>query len=521
MQSFIRRYAHKITGVLSGFDRLRLRGTLRYLANAAGMRSYLWNNNVLLKDFRHHLTSLTRQLREATADVAARAGQSIQYLASPKQSKEDIARRRAAEQNIQSGLICLLSSVEPCWTFQLRRNRQTRKLELHSAFRKCLHYYHYWMHPRFGFLHIRVQTWFPFNLHIGLNGREWLTRQLDAAGLGYVRRGNAILAVEDVTRAQAFLDRQLQTDWPAELDALAAQANPAQAEMFSGCPMRYYWSAEQSEWATDVLFRRPRDLAGLYPRLLRHAMTTFGSRDVLRFLGQKLPAHGGVHGHLKADVVSELSQRPEGIRIRHRRNSNSVKMYDKQGSVLRVETTIHDPRDLSVYRPKEGDPGGPKAWRPLRKGVADLHRRTALSQAANQRYLEALGAVEPTRRLGEVLKPVHRPLRWKGQRVRGLRPFSSDDRSVLAAVGRGEFLIAGFRNRDIRRLLYPSNTAAAADRLRHAAAVTRKLRLLRAHGILRKIPRTHRYQLTPKGHQLTAAVAAAQEADIESLTSAA
>jgi hypothetical protein len=521
MQTFIRRYADKVTGVLSGFDRLRLRGTYRWLANVSGMRSYLWNVNVLLKDFKTHMQAMTRRLRDGMETVAAAAGLEIVYLTSPSQSKEQLAQDLAAERQVDSGLICVLSSVEPCWTYQIYRNRLTRQLELRSAFRKCLHFYQYLMHPTFGFLHVRLQSWFPFNMHICLNGREWLARQMDAEGLGYLRRDNAIVAVDDPSRAQALLDQQLRIDWPGELDALAAKANPAWPEMFAHSPVHYYWSADQTEWATDVLFRRPQDLATLYPGLLRHAITTFGCRDILRFLGQKVPTQGGIHPLLKAELVSELSQRPEGIRIRHRRNKNSVKMYDKQGSVLRVETTIHDARDLKVYRRKQGDPDGPKAWRRLRKGVADLQRRATLSQKANERYLDALEVAHSGARLREVLDSVSRPVRWKRQRVRGLRSLSVEDRTLLAAVGRAECLIAGLRNRDIRQALYGPDPADRRQARRRSAAVTRKLRMLRAHGILAKIPRARRYRLTPKGRQLIAAIAAAQDANIQTLTDAA
>jgi hypothetical protein len=521
MKSFIHRHADKITGVLSGFDRLRLRGTLRWLSSVSGMNSYLWNMGVLLKDFRAHALAVTERVRQAVQALTLAAGLQVRYLDRPGVSKEDLARRIAAERNVCSGLVCVLSAVEPCWTFEMNKNAQTRRLELRSAFRKCLHYYFYQVHPKFGFMHVRLQTWFPLTIHVCINGREWLARQMDQEGLGYLRRDNAIVAVADPRRAQQLLDVQLQTDWPAELDALAAASNPAHAGIFARHPTQYYWSADQSEWATDVLFRDPKDLAGLYPGLVRTAMMTFGSRDVLRFLGQKVPTHGWLPAPLKAEIVSELIQRPEGIRVRHRRNSNSVKMYDKQGSVFRVETTIQDARDLKVYRPKEGDPQGAKSWRPLRKGVADLHRRAQLSQQANERYLEALSEVQTQMPLRDMLDPVSRPRRWKGRRFRALRPLSPDDRLLLAGVGRGEFVISGFRNGDIRALLYASPPRDRAELHKWSAAVTRRLRLLRAHGIIAKLSGTRRYQVTTKGRQLIAAVTTAQEADIQKLASAA
>ena len=100
-----------------------------------------------------------------------------------------------------------------------------------------------------------------------------------------------------------------------------------------------------------------------------------------------------------AEIHSDLKTRPEGTRIKHVLNHNSIKMYDKQESVLRIETTVNDARGMKAYRASEADPDGPKAWRKLRKGVADLPRRAQVSQAANERYLEASSTVEVTEAL--------------------------------------------------------------------------------------------------------------------------
>lgn len=167
---------------------------------------------------------------------------------------------------MRQGLVAILSSVEPCHSYLIYRNPKTRHLELQRGYRKCLHYCHYYLHPQLGFLHARLQTWFPFNLHVCLNGREWLARQMDAAGLGYVRRDNCFVELQDVARAQALLDRQLRTDWPRLLESIARQVNPSHAALFEQkCPLPYYWSVDQSEWACDVMFRSSEALQRLYP----------------------------------------------------------------------------------------------------------------------------------------------------------------------------------------------------------------------------------------------------------------
>ena len=219
-----------------------------------------------------------------------------------------------------------------------------------------------------------------------------------------------------------------------------------------------------------------------------------------------------------AEVTSDLKRRQEGVRIKHRYNDNSVKLYDKAytpvGSVLRAELTMQDPEDFKVYRRPEGDPDAPMFWLRMRKGIADLHRRAEVSQKANERYLDALASVDDSASLRELVDPLEKPVLWNGKRIRALHPFDDHDRLLLESVSRGEFLINGLRNRDLQPLLYTTAAQSEQERRRRSSAISRKLRLLRAHHILRKIPGTHRYQLTPRGRQIATAVIAASNATV-------
>ncbi|MBU0718608.1 MAG: hypothetical protein KJ749_10200 [Planctomycetes bacterium] len=521
MMAFVQRHAGSVIGVLNGFDRLRLRGTKRLLAHVGGMMNFLWQERVPLKEFGAYAAAATDRIRRATERMAEAAGQAVRYVSSSLVSKEDLVRRIVEEREIRDGLICILSCVEPCRSYEIHRNRHKREIELQGGWRKCLHYYHYYHHPKLGLLHVRLQTWFPFNVHVCLNGREWLARQMDAAGIGYVRRDNCFVDIADVPRAQALMDRQLKTDWPRLLDGLLTRVNPVERDLFRRTPVPYYWSVDQSEWATDVMFKSPEALAALYPRLLRHGMQNLSSVDVMRFLGRRVPAHNGRYGTFKGEVVSDLRERPEGIRVKHRLNRNSIKMYDKQASVLRVETTINDARDMKVYRPKEGQARGPKQWRYMRKGVADVHRRAQVSQRANERYLDSLAAVESGTALGELTERLCRPVAWKGKRVRALNPLSMEDARLLEMVNRGEFALHGFRNRDLRTMWYGPKPAEKQEIRRQSAAITRKLRMLRAHGVIQKVQKTHRYVLTRQGTTSITALLSARAADTAKLLSAA
>ena len=522
MKSFVQRHAARIEGVLSGFDRVRFRGTVRLLACVRGMQAFLSHHHVLLKDFSRMADQTTKRFCQGVEQVAARANRSVEYLTSSRQSKEERVDEILREQGVGTGgLIAVLSCVEPCHSYEVYRNRQQKLLQLKSRSRKCLHYYVYLRDPMFGRLHVRLQSWFPFNVHVCLNGREWLSRQLDAARLGYLRKDNCFVQLEDAARTQRLFDRQLRTDWIKQLDRLLHRANPLLRGMFPDFPLQHYWSAEQTEWATDVMFRDATELAQLYPGFIEHGLRTFGSRDVMRFLGRKVPAQGGIYGQFAGEVVSDLAQRPEGLRIKHRVNHNAIKMYDKQGSVLRVETTINDVRDLKTFRAKEGDPQGPKAWRRLRKGVADLPRRARLSQAANQRYLQALAAVESPTQLQTLAAKLCQPTEHRGRRVRALQPLSPQDAQLLQAVMQGEFAISGFRNRDLRALLYGAAPTDLLLRRRQSTQIGRQLQLLKAHGLIYKVPGSHRYLLTTFGTQSITALLAANHASVQKLVAAA
>jgi hypothetical protein len=366
-------------------------------------------------------------------------------------------------------------------------------------------------------MHLRLQTWLPLNIHVAINGREWLARQLDDADIGYRQRDNCFLDVDDLRRAQELCDQQLRIRWKAVFQELLAQFHPAHVEIFRGLPVEYYWSLEQSEWATDVMFRSPRDLADLYPRLLRHAVGDFSSAELMRFLGRKIPAHGGVNGRFQGEVVSDVARRADRLRIKHRIDKNWIKMYDKQDSLLRVETTINKVQDMKVFRRPEGEATRPRAWLPLRKGIADIRRRARISQAANGRYLDALAEVHATQSLGDLTDDICRPTQWNGKRVRALRPWSPEDARLLEVVARPEFSVNGFRNRDLRPLLFAASDDSPEQGRRQSAKITRQLRMLRAHHLITKVPQTHRYQLTPRGRKTLAALQAARHANADQL----
>ena len=279
---------------------------------------------------------------------------------------------------------------------------------------------------------------------------------------------------------------------------------------------------ETAEYATDYAFASADALARLYPRLVQHSMTTLQSTDLLRFMGYRVRQDGKPREDLASEVTTRIKELVEGICVKHHVNNNLLKMYDKFGEVLRLETLLRDERDFKVYRTKENDPDGKMSYLRMRKGVADLHQRAEVSRKVNDRYAASLATVEEKTTLGELTKDLGKATHWQGRRVRALNPLASEDVALLEAVSRGEFLIAGFRNREIRTILFGESARTSPEEIkRQSGKVTRLLRLLRAHGVIAKIAKTHRYQLTEKGRSSLSALIAARNASTEQLLQAA
>jgi hypothetical protein len=507
-------YRDKIIGAISGLDRIRFRGTLRLLANNSGLLKFMSFSHVLLKDFSGWVEGLTAMIRQSCDERADKLGIERRYLNSSAIEKEKLAREIAARKGITDGPICMFSAVEPCISPMVKGSRSSKKLEMKMALRKCLFFYFYFNDPKFGFGHVRIQSWLPFNIFICLNGRHWLERQLQKSGIGYVKDGNCFPWIEDIETAQDLLSKQLQTDWSQMLTKLSLKNCSALSKVMLPLEPEYYWSADATEWATDIMFKSRSMLDKLYPSLVHHGMNVSDSASVMRYLGRC-----DARGILPSEVISDYRRRYEGIRVKHWVNYNSVKMYNKSGSILRIETTINNTRGFKVFRHPDDDKGRPASWQKMRNGVSDLHRRCQVSQQCNERYSDSLAAAQVREKLKEVAGPACNKVGKQGKKYRGLNPWQNEDYRLLMFLGKGENTINGFRNKDLRKWLYPESEQADGVQLKkYSGRTTRRIKLLRVHGLIRKVPRANRYVLTEKGQKFSCALITASGLDIKALT---
>lgn len=507
-------YQDKIMGAIRGLDRIRFRGTLRLLANQNGLRKFMSFTNVLLKDFSAWAEGMTATIRQSCRARADELGIETHYLRRASIDKEKLAREMAQARGIREGSICMFSAVEPCIAPMIKGNQRQKKLELVMAQRKCVFVYHYFDDPVFGFGHVRIQSWLPFNIFICLNGRHWLEKQLRAQNIGYVKDGNCFPWIEDIEAAQKLFTKQMQTNWSQRLMKLAFKSCPALAHVIRPLRPEYYWSADDTEWATDILFKSVESLDVLYPSLLHHAMHVCDAPSVMRYFGRRQ-----VGGTYPDEILSDYRRRYEGLRVKHWKNHNSVKMYNKSGSILRIETTISNTRDFKVFRHPDDNLNRPASWQKMRKGVSDLHRRCEISDQCNERYADALASAQVEEKLKQVLAPACNKIRKNGKSYRGLNPWQEQDYQLLSFLAKGENALSGFRNKDLRCWLYPqSEKADKAQHRKYASRTTRRIKLLRVHGLVKKIPKENRYVLTAKGQKFACALMSASAVDIKGLT---
>jgi len=400
MQRFLQRFARLVMGTLSGFDRLVFKGKLCALYGPEGMNCLLRANDVSHKEFKEYAKEVTARVVQAAGVPEAKAQGCYRYLNSSKIDKEKAAREFAPARGRKRGPVCVLGCVEPCWTFDwVTENGSTIRGEPG----KCLHLYHHYQHPTFGWLYVRLQTWFPFEIQVGLNGREWLARQMDRDKLRYTRHDNKFLWVRDWQRAQQLLDEQLRTDWQSELDALQQQVHPLHPEHLGRMPLQYNWTAFQTEWATDFAFRRQEELEPWFERWLRQAMLTYDHNDVLGFFGHAPSLYRKGRNRIETSVLANF----EGRRIKHWAGSNSLKLYH-EANLLRAETTLNNAGAIYVTRPPADDPAGTVKRRRMRRSVVDLPQRAAYCQTVNERYVEALADTAETRTVRELVEPLTR-----------------------------------------------------------------------------------------------------------------
>ena len=357
------RYAANLHGVLSCYDRIIITGTLPGACYAGGMTSFLYSRGIRIFDYPRFAEPLRERIRQRAEQLAAEQGARIEYIAKTHIRKEEVVAKVLAARGEHPGLVHVISAMEACESYQPWHDKASGKTYLRPDSGKCLHYYFYFIDEKLGLCYLRVPTWCPFRLQFYCNGHSWLARKLTAAGIEFTLADNAFVQVADLERAQALADRLTPEELHRRLDRYAERLCPV-GEVFG---QRYHWSLMQVEYATDLVFRSEATLKPLYEQLSRQAVLAVKAEQVASFLGKKITPQ------LAQELGSRFSTRIEGTCIKHRFAKTGVKMYDKFGRVLRLETTTNDVSFFKHHRKVEHRSGHrTREVAPLKKSIYSL-----------------------------------------------------------------------------------------------------------------------------------------------------
>ena len=485
MTSILERYAKHIKGVLSCWDRVVITGTLPGVCYAAGMTQYLNAKGTRIFDYARFAEPLRERIRANAEALAAKAGIAVQFIAKSHIRKEQVVARIVAERGAAPGLVAVLSAMEACASYKPWHDKASGKTFLRPDSGKCLHYYFYFIDERLGLCYLRVPTWAPFRLQFYFNGHQWLAARLAASGIGFQLHDNAFSDIADFTRAQALADQFSVKRLHQALERLAQRYCPVQAEF----PTGYHWSLMQAEYATDIVFASQAALAPLYEAISRGAILAVKAEQVARFLGRRLDAC------FAQELGSRFSTRIEGTCIKHHMGQAAIKMYDKFGCVLRIETTVNDVSFFKHHRTVEHRDGH-KSFElaPLKKSIYSLSDLRELLLAANQRYLAFVSQLSDPSGGHSALKHLAEPSVQNGRTYRGFNFFHATDECVLGTIARGEFAISGLRRNDLRQHL-PQFSDSQLSRL---------LKRLRVHGLIKRVGHTYKHYLTAFGRRVIA-----------------
>jgi hypothetical protein len=274
--------------------------------------------------------------------------------------------------------------------------------------------------------------------------------------------------------------------------------NPALARIERRGFAGYYWVTHQAEIATDIMFKDRATLEAILPDLFDHSIRINSAEDALRFLGRKL------HGNFTGEATLDLKRRPEGYRTKFRMKRNSIKMYDKM-SVLRIETTINNPREFRVFRSPIRGPRQPPRWMPMAKGVSNFWHCGQVGEKANERFLESLAAAPPRSQATAELDDLGRGRTIRGKRYARFNPVSENDSQLFLAALQGSHSINGFRNSDIVARIYSTAAKSPQEAKKRRERVSRMISKLRGHRLVRKVPRANLYRVTDHGHRVMSA----------------
>ncbi len=483
MELITQRYSEKISGTLGCYDRIVLTGTLPVLSNAGHLTSYLFQNNIRIFDYAKFVEPFRDILKMNAEKLAADAGLSIEFIRKGNVRKEALVEAVLKKRGTHLGLVHILSVMEGCTTYKPWHDKVTHKTFLKYDQSKCLTYYFYFIDEMLGLCYVRVPTWLPFKLQIFFNGHAWLAAELAKKNIGYQMMDNAFINIDDWGKAQKMSDNLSIEKLHKRLNAFAEKYCP----VHKAFKQQYHWSIMQCEYSTDIVFIKQEDLKPLYDQLIEKAIHSVKPENIITFFGKKM------HGKYEGEIGNNYHVRIEGSRIKHSMGKASIKMYDKFAHILRIETTVNDVTFFKHYREViHRDGSSTQKEASMKKNIYSLKPLREIVAASNNRYLEFISAIEDNTIGHKKLEKATETKNVEDRNYKGLNFFSKADKKIILTLARGEFNIYGFRCKDLTKHL----VNYSSDQL------SRLMKRLRVHGIIKKIGKSYKYYLTRFGKEI-------------------
>lgn len=479
------KYSNELYGVLNCYDRVIISGNLHPLCYAKGMTGYLYRQNILIFDYAKKFAQPLREAIRANAEVIAGTnGLEIEFIRkSSAFRKEARIKKILGKRGHHPGLVHIFSAMEACPSYTPWHNKQTGKTYVKNSQGKCLHYYFYFIDAELGLCYLRVPTWAPFRLQFYFNGHNWLAGQLTAHGLGFEQHENAFLQIDDFEQANALAGQLNIEKLQARLDHFAQTYCP----VITTLALSYNWSIMQAEYATDLIFKSQDTLQAFYPHLLETLIQAVKPADIATFLGRKLV------GQYQDEMGNRFNVRWLGRCLRHHMGPVSIKMYDKFNIILRLECTVTNVSFFKQYRQVHHRDGSTsKKWAPMKKTIYSLPALQENLRAANHRYHKFISAIETPEVGVKKVQQLTQTVSDEHHRYKGFNLLAEEDASLFRLLLQGEFVISGFANKDLRQHLTDKNSGQ----------ITRLLKRLRLHRLIKRVGKSYKYYLTETGRQM-------------------
>ena len=394
------------------------------------------------------------------------------------QRKDDVANQRRATFTRDEGVVFVGKAQEKCTVYRTEKRRNPRTQRNYAWIVKSTalvnHYYFYCVDRDFGPFFLKFCSYFPYNAKLCLNGHEYVKRQLEIRQIKYQSLDNGILSCADPKRLQALCNglsgekiESLLRKW------LRLLPHPfASKDRQAG--YRYQLSILQLELALTQVLDRPVSGRIFFEEVIRENLDIGRPKQVQlifeRWVTKSTP--GSFRTRVITDgVIPSLHVDYKGTRI---------KQYHKEGRALRTETTINNTRDFYIG-----------------KSLRNLPALRKIGFQANRRLLEVEQISHDCLLAEEVFQKLNRPIQMESQRASALRFADPQVQALWTALLLFQLLPTGFSNRNLREHLAPLLGQQPADLTQ--GRMTYHLRRLRLHGMIERIPKSHRYRLTNLG----------------------